>query len=85
MVVYSEQRKAQQSNTQAKALKGTARERGKQKKVGRIFKMLKEVQLNIRIEKVDMYKSITVKPLLDNGATEIFVDKKIVAKHEFRL
>jgi len=32
-----------------------------------------------------MYKSITVKPLLDNGATEIFVDKKIVAKHEFRL
>ena len=43
---------------QTKALKGTIRERGEQRKVRRMFKMLREVWLNIGIEKVDMYESI---------------------------
>jgi len=50
-----------------------------------MFKMLREVWLNIRVEKVDIYEGITVKTLLDSSATEIFMDKKITAKHGFKL
>ena len=32
-----------------------------------------------------MHKGITVKALLNSGATGIFIDKKMAAKHEFRL
>jgi len=32
-----------------------------------------------------MHEGITVKALLDSGATEIFMDKKIAAKHGLRL
>jgi len=41
--------------------------------------------LNIGVEKVDTHKDITVKVLLDSGMTKMFIDKKMVAKHEFRL
>jgi len=41
--------------------------------------------LNIGVEKVDMHKSVTVKVLLDSGATGMFMDKKIAARHGFRL
>ena len=47
--------------------------------------MLREVWLNIGVEKVDTYKSITVKVLLDSGAMEMFMDKKMAARHGFRL
>ena len=36
--------------------------------------MLREVWLNIGVEKMDMHKDITVKVLLDNGTTEMFMD-----------
>ena len=32
-----------------------------------------------------MHKGVTVKALLNSGMTEIFMDRKMVAKHEFRL
>ena len=38
--------------------------------------MLREVQLNIGVEKVDIHESIIVKALLNSGATEMFMDKK---------
>jgi len=41
--------------------------------------------LNIGVEKVDMYKSITVKVLLDSSAMGMFMDKNIAARHGFRL
>jgi len=41
--------------------------------------------LNIGVEKVDIYEGITVKALLDSSAMGIFMNKKIVAKHEFKL
>ena len=44
-----------------------------------------EVWLNIGVEKLNMHKDVTVKALLDNGATRIFMDKRIVARHEFKL
>ena len=50
--------KAQQSSTQTEVSKGTAKEKDNQRNIRRIFKILKEVQLNIGIEKVNMHKSI---------------------------
>jgi len=47
--------------------------------------MLREVWLNIGIEKLDTHESITVKALLDSGATGMFMDKKMAVKHGFRL
>ena len=50
-----------------------------------MFKMLREVQLNIEVKKVDIHKGITVKALLDNSVTGMFINRKMVAKHRFRL
>jgi len=41
--------------------------------------------MNIGIEKVDIYKGITVKALLDSSATEMFMDWKMAEKYRFRL
>ena len=51
----------------------------------RMFKILRKVWLNIGIEKVDTYEGITVKALLDSSTTGIFMDKKMAARHGFRL
>jgi len=55
------------------------------REVRRIFKILREVWMDIGIEKIDMYKGITVKALLDNSTTEMFMDQKMAAKYGFRL
>ena len=47
--------------------------------------MLREVWLNIGVEKVDTHKGVTVKVLLDSSATGMFMDKKMAAKHGFKL
>jgi len=43
------------------------------------------VWLNIGIEKIDTHKGVTVKALLDSGATEMFMDKRTAVKHGFML
>jgi len=43
------------------------------------------VWLNIGVEKLDMHEGITVKALLDSGAIEMFIDKKMAARHGFKL
>jgi len=47
--------------------------------------MLREVWLNIRVEKVDIYKSVIVRALLDSSMTGMFINRKMAAKHGFRL
>jgi len=47
--------------------------------------MLREVWLNIRIEKIDIYEGVTVKALLDSSTIEMFMDKRTVAKYGFIL
>ena len=83
--VWPREAKAQQSSTQTGDLESTAKEGGSQREVRRTFKMLREVWLNIGIEKIDTHKGIAVKALLDSGTTEMFMDKRTVAKHGFRL
>ena len=85
VAVYSRKGEVQQSGTRKEAPKSTEKEEDRQRDIRRIFKMLREVQLNIGIEKVDMYKGITIKVLLDNSATEMFMHKKMVAKYRFKL
>jgi len=47
--------------------------------------MLREVWLNIGVEKVYIYKGVTVKVLLDSSVTGMFINRKMAAKHRFRL
>ena len=77
-------KKLQQDSIQIKALKDIVEEK-KQRNLKKTFKILKKVWLNIRVKKVNIYKSITVKVLLNSGIIEMFIDKEIVAKHRFRL
>jgi len=41
--------------------------------------------MNIRVEKLNMHEGITVKALLDSGATGMFIDKWMAARHGFKL
>jgi len=47
--------------------------------------MLREVWLNIGVEKVDTHEGVIVKVLLDSGVTGMFIDKRMAAKHGFKL
>ena len=56
--------KSQQSSTQAGVPESTAKEGGSQREIRRTFKMLREVWLNIGVEKIDIYKRIMSWPNL---------------------
>jgi len=47
--------------------------------------MLREVWMSIGVEKLDTHKGITIKTLLDSGATRMFMDKRMVARYGFKL
>ena len=83
--VYPIQGEVQQDGIQTGALKGTIREGGTRRDMRRTFKMLREVWLNIGVEKIDTHEGVTVKALLDSSVTEMFMDRKIAAKHGFKL
>ena len=83
--MLSREGKAQQDSAQTEVPKSTTKEKDRQRDIRRTFKMLREVWLNIGVEKVDIHEGIMVKALLDSGTTGIFIDKKMAAKHGFRL
>ena len=41
--------------------------------------------MNIGVEKLDTYEGITIKALLDSGATGVFMNKRMAARHVFKL
>ena len=47
--------------------------------------MLREVWLNIGVEKIDMHESVMIKVLLDSGAIGMFMDRQTAARHKFKL
>jgi len=77
--------KAQQGSAWAGDSESAAKEGSSQREVRRTFKMLKEVWLNIGVQKIDIHKGVTVKVLLDSGATGVFMDKRLAAKQGFKL
>jgi len=46
---------------------------------------LREIWMKVGMEKMDTYEGVTVKALLDSGATEMFMDRKFVEEHGFRM
>ena len=82
VAVYPVEGKVQQSSTWAETPKSAARTENRQRNIRRIFKMLREVWLSIR---VDTHEGMIIKALLDSGAMGIFMNKKIAAKHGFKL
>jgi len=77
--------KVQQSGAWSGEPESTAREGGSRKEVRRTFKMLREVWLNIGVEKIDTHEGIMIKALLNSGATGMFIDKQMAARHGFKL
>ena len=77
--------KAQQSSARSGEPECAAREGGSQQEVRRTFKMLREVWLNIGVEKIDMHEGVVIKVLLDSSATGMFMNKQIAARHGFKL
>ena len=77
--------KAQQSGTRSGEPESAAREGGSRKEVRRTFKMLREVWLNIGVEKIDTHEGVMIKALLDSGTTEMFMDRQMAARHGFKL
>jgi len=47
--------------------------------------MLREMWLNIRVEKIDTHEGVMIKALLDSGAIGMFMDRQTAARHGFKL
>ena len=82
---HSTEGKVQQGSAWIELPKGITKEKGKQRDLRRIFKILREVWLSIGIKKIDTYKGATVKVLLDSGTTRVFMNRKMATKHSFQL
>jgi len=83
--VWPREAKAQQSGARSGEPEGAAREGGSRKEVRRTFKMLREVWLNIGVEKIDTHEGVMIKALLDSGTTGMFMDRQTAARHGFKL
>ena len=59
--------------------------KGEERVVRHMMRPLREVWMRIGLEKIDTHEGVTVKALLDNGATGMFMDRKFTEKHEFRM
>jgi len=77
--------KAQRNGAWSGEPESAAKEEGNQREVRRTFKMLREVWLNVRVEKLFTHEDVTVKALLDSSATGMFMDKRMAARHRFKL
>jgi len=47
--------------------------------------MLREMWLNIRVEKIDIHEGVMIKALLDSGTTGMFIDRQTATRHRFKL
>ena len=48
--------------------------------IKRTMKLLREVWIQVGVEKIDTHEGVSVKALLNSGATGLFADKKFVEK-----
>jgi len=56
-----------------------------EREVRHILKPLREIWLNIGLEKIDTHKGVLVRALLDSGATGLFMSKRLAKKERFKL
>ena len=75
--------------TDPRRVAGTVNQKAVQKvearEVRRTFKPLREVWINVGIEKIDTHEGSTVKALLDSGATGLFMSKSLAQKGGYKL
>ena len=50
----------------------------------RTMRLLKKVQIEVEVEKLDTHKGVSVKALLDSRAMELFTNRKFIEKQEFK-
>lgn len=79
------EKKRRRSGTQPGESRSTVIEEEKERDIRRIFKILREIWLDIGIEKVDIHEGIIVKALLDSSTTGIFMDREIARRHGFKM
>jgi len=60
-------------------------QKGEAKEVKQTFKPLREVWMNIGIERIDTHEERMVKALLDSRATEIFMSRNLAQKEGYKL
>ena len=60
-------------------------QKGEAREVRQTFKPLREVWMNVGIEKVDTHEGRTVRALLDSGATGLFMSKGLAQKGGYTL
>ena len=58
---------------------------GEERVLRQTMKPLREIWMKVGMEKIDTHKGVTVKALLDSGATGMFVDRKFAEKHRFKM
>jgi len=58
---------------------------GQERTMRRTMQPLREVWIKIGLEKIDTHEGVTVKVLLDSGATGMFMDRKFAEKHGFKM
>jgi len=56
-----------------------------EREVRQTLKPLREVWLDIGLEKVDTHEGVSVKALLDSGATGLFMSKRLAERQGFKL
>ena len=59
--------------------------KGEKRVLRRTVWPLREIWMKVGMEKIDMHEGVAVKVLLDSGATGMFIDRKFVEKHGFRI
>jgi len=57
----------------------------RQREVRRTLRGLREVWMQIGVEKIDTHKGISVKALLDSGAIGLFMSKKCTERGGFQI
>jgi len=60
-------------------------QKGKVREVRQTFKPLREVWMNIGIERIDTHEGKTVKALLNSGAMGMFMSRNLAEKGGYRL
>ena len=60
-------------------------DRSTEREVRRTLKPLREVWLNVGLEKVNTHEGVSVKALLDSGATGLFMSKRLAERQGFKL
>ena len=56
-----------------------------QREVRQTLKLLREVWLNVGLERIDTHKEVSVRVLLDSRAMGLFMNKRLAKKQGFKL